>query len=181
MAKVEVWKPIAGFEGLYEVSNLGQVKSLERLRITKGGGITKVCERILKQTLNKFGYCKVTLTKAGKHHFFVAHRLVAMAFIPNPEIKPEINHKDGNKQNNCVDNLEWCTPTENKRHAYATGLNGGEHIKTRKRVNQYDMNFNLIATYPSIAEAERATKTKNIWMCCNFKCKAAGGYIWRYA
>jgi hypothetical protein len=178
----EIWKPIKGFEECYEVSNMGRVKSIARTRITKGGGITNVNERILKQQIDKFGYCKVGLCKDGKHYYFKAHRLVAIAFIPNYENKPEINHKDGNKENNCVSNLEWNTSIENKRHAYETGLNGGEHIKNRKQVNQYDLHNNFITTFPSISEAERKTgiRQSSIWMCCNFRYKTAGGYIWKY-
>ena len=179
--KKEIWKQIEGFEGFYEVSNLGRIKSLARPRTTKGGGITYMPERILKQTVDKFGYCKVCLFKGGVRHYCKPHRLVAKAFIPNLDNKPEINHKDGNKENNSVSNLEWATPTENKRHAYATGLNGGEHIKNRKPVNQYDKDNNLIATFPSINEAQRQTNTKNIWICCNSKHRTAGGYVWRYA
>jgi hypothetical protein len=159
------------------------VKSLERTRITKGGGITKVKERILKQHIDRFGYCKVCLLKDGVHYFRKAHRLVAIAFIPNLENKPEINHKDGAKTNNCVSNLEWNTPSENKRHAYVNGLNGGSHITHRRRVVQYDKDHNLVATYLSIENASKKTGTRHssIWMCCNGRYKTAGGYIWEYA
>lgn len=179
----EIWKPIEGFEGHYEVSNTGKIKSLERQRITKGGGTTLSPERLLKQKINKFGYCTVCLFKNAKRKYCMVHRLVAFAFIPNPENKPEINHKDGNKFNNSVHNLEWNTPLENKRHAYANGLNGGEHITHRRQVDQYDMERNFIATYSSIAEAARHTGARNssIWMCCNHRYKTAGNYIWSYA
>jgi hypothetical protein len=183
MVEGEVWKPIDGFEGAYEVSNFGRVKSIKRLRRTKGGGVTFVSERMLKPAIDHFGYCKVVLTKNGKRHYYKVHRLVAIAFIPNPENKPEVNHKDGDKTNNCITNLEWNTPTENKRHAFAMGLNGGDHMTHRKSVNQYDKNKHLIDTFPSIADAARQTGAchSSIWMCCNHKYKTAGGYIWEYA
>ena len=177
----EVWKPVKDFEGLYEVSKHGRIKSVERTRIGKHGGITPVRERVLKQHVDRFGYCRVTLYKDGKRHYLKSHRVVAMAFIPNADGKPEINHKDGNKTNNDVSNLEWNTALENRRHAYANGLNGGEHIKSRRAVNQYDKDNNLIAAFSSISEAEKKTGIRNIWMCCNFKYRSAGGYVWRYA
>ncbi len=178
---IEVWKDIPGYEGHYQVSNLGSVKSIERLRRTKGTGITKVCERIVKPTIDKFGYCKVCLFKNGKRKYCKPHRLVAIAFIPNPDNKPEVNHKDGNKTNNNVSNLEWNTASENMRHAFANGLNGGERKKNRMPVWQFDKAHNLIATYPSIYAAEKKTGIKNIWMCCTGKYKVAGGYIWKCA
>ena len=179
----EVWKSVEGYEGLYEVSNTGKIKSIKRPRITKGGGITIVPERILKPKTNKFGYCTVALSKNAKHKFYMVHRLVAFAFVPNPEGKPEINHKDGNKLNNSVQNLEWCTSQENKRHAYENGLCGGEHITHRRQVNQYDKDYNFIATYASIEEASKQTGIghSSIWMCCNHRYKTAGNFIWSYA
>ncbi len=179
---MEIWKPVVGFEGLYEVSNTGKIKSLKRQRITKGNGITISNERMLKPKINKFGYSTVCLFKNAKRKYCMVHRIVAMAFIPNQYNKSEVNHKDGNKINNHVSNLEWNTSTENKRHAYETGLNGGEHIPNRKRVSQYDISDQFIATFPSIAEAERKTgiRHSSIWMCCNHKYKTAGGYIWKY-
>ena len=113
----EVWKPIFGYEGIYEVSNCGNVRSIDRIdfagRRLKG--------KVFSTSANK-NYITCVLTKYGKHRTFRIHQLVAEAFIPNPEGKPCINHKDGNKQNNCVENLEWCTLSENMKHAYKVGL-----------------------------------------------------------
>lgn len=106
----EIWKTINDFKN-YEVSNLGRIKSLPRPK-TKGG--------ILKSQINKLGYSKITLLKNGKQYLFSIHRLVAEAFISNPNNLPEVNHKDGNKQNNCVDNLEWVTHSENIKHRFIT-------------------------------------------------------------
>lgn len=108
----EVWKSIVGFEGLYEVSDLGRVKSLERPTNQFS------CPFIRKQQLNKFGYLTVGLTKNNKPKTFTVHRLVAMAFILNPDNKEQINHKDGNKKNNRLSNLEWCNAQENQSHRY---------------------------------------------------------------
>lgn len=117
----EIWKDIESYEGLYQVSNLGKVKSLERYvnwRNTK-----KLCKSfILKPYDNSFGYLIVKLCKEGKMRNYRVNRLVAKAFIPNPNNRPEVNHLDGCKYNNCVENLEWCFPKENVAHAYKNNL-----------------------------------------------------------
>lgn len=114
----EIWKDINGYEGLYQVSNTGKVKSL----VGWNGRKYVPREKILSKTKTSTGYYKVELAKCKTKKSFKVHRLVAMAFIPNEESKPHINHKDGNPLNNNVDNLEWCTPKENIEHAIATGL-----------------------------------------------------------
>ena len=100
----EIWKDIKGYEDLYQISNYGEVKSLE-----KKAGFSTRKEKILKQHLDKDGYVKVYLCKNNKVKFLSVHRLIAEAFIPNPNNFPQINHKDENKQNNKIENLEWCT------------------------------------------------------------------------
>ncbi len=107
---IEIWKDIKGYEGLYEVSNLGQIKSFNYLRTGK--------EKILKPLKDKGGYLFVSLYKSGKVKLFKIHRLVAQAFIDNPKNKPCINHIDCDRQNNCVNNLEWVTQKENIQYAY---------------------------------------------------------------
>lgn len=111
----EIWKAIKDYEGKYEVSNLGRVKSLER----KSRLNRKIKERILAPREHTGGYLRVQLSRKD----FYIHRLVAETFIPNPENKSQVNHIDGNKRNNRVDNLEWNTPLENNLHAIRTGLN----------------------------------------------------------
>jgi hypothetical protein len=126
----EIWKDVIGYEGFYQVSNLGRVRSFDRLvkrnRHIKG--------RIHKLTLHSDGYYIATLYKENKEKKYKAHRLVAMAFVQNPNNKPFINHKDGNKLNNLPENLEWCTIVENNKHAFDTGLNikSGENHHNHK-------------------------------------------------
>ena len=111
----EIWKPISGYEGLYEVSNLGRVKSLSRFQSTT--------ERILKGEYDNRGYYRVRLSKENITKKFQIHRLVASVFIKNPSfVRLQINHIDGNPSNNNVSNLEWCTHSENMKHAFKTGL-----------------------------------------------------------
>ena len=118
----ELWKDIEGYEGLYQVSSLGAIRSLDRYRNrpSKSGNmyIQRYKGKVLKQTLND-GYFTIYLHKDGVNKFYSVHRLVAKAFIPNPNNLPQVNHKDENKQNNCVENLEWCTAKYNVNYGTA--------------------------------------------------------------
>lgn len=129
MTNQEQWKPIQGYEGLYEVSSYGRIKSLPRIIKGKGQHYRQHKGRILKPiTISaKLPYTRVDLCKEGKYAHTSIHRLVAETFIPNPENKPCVNHKDGIKSNNYIDNLEWCTYSENTRHAFALGLMKGSN------------------------------------------------------
>jgi hypothetical protein len=119
----EIWKAIEGYEGFYEVSNHGNVKSLKRKCESRYW--RPVRERILRQAQSKNGYYGVILSKnKNKKRYHIA-RLVLIAFLPNPENKPQVNHKDGNKSNNKLSNLEWSTRSENQKHAYRIGLKKG--------------------------------------------------------
>lgn len=122
---MEIWKDIKGYEGKYQVSNLGNVKSSW---MWTGDKYIKR-EKILRNILYKNGYLYVSLSKDGKVKRFKVNRLVAEAFIDNPYNLPITNHKDGDKTNNCVSNLEWCTHSENLSHAYKIGLRKSIHIK----------------------------------------------------
>ena len=114
----EIWVDIKGYEGLYQISTKGNVKSLERLVSTKGGALRKVSEKLRENTFDKDGYHRIALHKEGKRSMKFVHRLVAIGFIENPDNLPQVNHKDGVKSNNCVDNLEWVTEKENAIHSY---------------------------------------------------------------
>ena len=119
----EVWEDIPYYEDKYQISNFGRVKSLERKYKKFDSKMNKEYlytqkERILKPRIDKKGYVHYALNKNGIAKEYKAHRLVALVFIPNPYNKKQINHKDLNKQNNCVDNLEWCTNGENQKHSY---------------------------------------------------------------
>ena len=117
---IEIWHPCSGFETHYEVSNLGNVRSIERMVHHHRGGLKKSPSKVLKQGKSKSGYLIVSFCVDAVKSNHTVHRLVARAFIPNESNKPQVNHKDGNKHNNQLDNLEWVTVSENGLHAYRT-------------------------------------------------------------
>lgn len=171
----ENWKDIKGYEGLYQVSNLGRIKSLE----FRNHKYNFQKEKILKP--NKSGTCKylaITLSKNKKRKRYLIHRLVAETFISNPYNFAQINHKDENKQNNCENNLEWCTRNYNMN--YGTQIERA-HKKQRKKINQYDLNGNFIKQWDSIADIIKELKDTNVYKCCVGKYKQSKGYIWKYA
>lgn len=128
----EIWKDIKGYEKLYQISNLGRVRSLNHIA-SKGVKDIMYKGKILKPFLDgKKNYLQVCLSKNNQKKKFLIHRLVAETFIDNFEHKREVNHKDGNKQNNCVDNLEWVTSKENKKHAWENGYYDTDRFKIRK-------------------------------------------------
>lgn len=193
---MEEWRDIKGYEGLYQVSNEGRVKSLNR-EITYKDGRNKILpERILRNFLSDLGYYHVMLSKNGAPKMYKVHRLVAKAFIPNPDNLPMINHKDENPRNNKVNNLEWCTQAYNVR--YGTMIERGKQKQLNrsdlsKAVEQYTLDGEFVARYDSISEVERKNpqfKTRSVSRCCrggqmlngkwqtitNYK-----GFIWRYA
>ena len=118
----EIWKDIPSYEGYYQVSNLGNFRGLPRITKYKSNGIRNYPGKNLLTETTKDNYQRIVLMKEGVKIRYQAHRLVALAFIPNPENKPFINHIDGNKSNNIVTNLEWCTASENMIHADNIGL-----------------------------------------------------------
>lgn len=162
-----------GYEGLYEVSNLGRVRSLPR-------GSTKGRIKAPKETV--WGYLMFQLWRDGKPKDRSGHRLVAEAFIPNPECKPTVNHIDCDKHNNRTDNLEWATQSENVRHSVKLGHYEALGFAS-KPVIQREMHGHFENRFKSLQEASRLTgiPSSNISKCCKGKLKSAGGYLWRYA
>lgn len=159
---MERWTDIKGYEGLYLISDLGNVKSLRNNKTRK--------EKILRLIRIDSGYLIVCLSKNGERKNHYVHRLVAQAFLPNPKNLPEINHKDENKQNNCVDNLEWCDRQYNIDYSKA------------KQVGQYDLKGNLIKTWKSAKEIQRRLgfDQSNISKCCRGEYKQSHGFFWQY-
>lgn len=176
----EIWKDVVGYEGLYQVSSNGRVKSLSHMKKNaKGYYLSK--EKILSQNKTSKGYFLVTLSKGNIRKTFSVHRLVAIAFIPNPYCLEEINHKDENKANNFVDNLEWCD------HKYNSSY-GNRAKKIREtlinknhcgeEIFQYTKFGEFVRKFQSCAEAQRITGINNICACANGKMSRVGGYIW---
>lgn len=173
----EEWRPIKGFEGIYEVSSLGRVKSLARTISFGYGSSYKAKERIMSPHYVK-GYRQVVLYKNRKRIYLQVHRLVAMAFIPNPNNYPIINHKNEIRSDNRPENLEWCS------HSYNLSYNGNREKKGKARMRpilQYDKNGHFIAEYAGGVEAQRilGIDRKGISMAICGRLKTYKGYIWK--
>ena len=166
----ETWKSVVGYEGLYEVSDLGRVRSLKFGK-----------EKILKPGKAHGGYLVIGIRKDGQRKFLLVHRLVAESFIPNPQGFKTVNHKDEVKTNNVASNLEWMSMKDN--------INYGTHNKRSaekrsKQVQMFDKSTGeLLATFPSLMEVVRVTgiNQSNISQCCKGKLKSAGGFLWQYS
>ena len=190
---IEIWKPVVGYEGLYEVSSFGRVRSLDRY----DGRGWWIKGRILKLSMNKKGYLTVGLSKNNQRKTFIVHRLVALHFIPNIENKPEIDHINTIKTDNTVflnedgsinyekTNLRWVTPKENSNNPLSL-VNNSESKKGIKNyrhqpVLQYDKDGNFIREWDTMTEAETTLNiTHKIHVVCQGKRKTCGGYIWKY-
>ena len=174
----EIWKDIKGFEGKYQVSNLGRVLSLN---YAKTGN-----KRLIKPMKNKDGYLIVKLY-SDKCYTKTVHRLVAENFVEKPKL--EVNHLNGNKEDNNINNLEWCTHAENERYSWKTlgkqGKSGNKKGTGRigKAIIQYDLNDNYIKRWKSAIEAGRVLgiRANHISACCKRKRNKTGGFKWRYS
>jgi len=170
----EEWRTIFDFPN-YEVSNKGNIRSKE---YNDSLGHLRSSKKLKKQ-VNNCGYEYVILSsKEEKHKTLTVHRIVAKTFIPNPEEKEDVNHIDGNKLNNNVNNLEWTTTQENIIKRYEIGIDGNNY----KRVSQFDKDGNLVGSFASSYEAERITgiSRTHIGGCCRGERLTAGGYVWKF-
>ena len=158
---MEEWRPVVGYEGIYEVSNLGNIKSLNYHRSGEEG--------TLSANPDKNGYMKITLCKNGKTKSHLLHRLVAEAFIPNPDNLPDVNHKDENPSNNHLDNLEWCTREYNINY-------GSRNKKLAKKISKKVKCITTGEIFNCIKEANEKYNIHcgNIGQCCKGKLKSAG-------
>lgn len=185
-----IWKNIVGYEGAYQISNYGEIKSLER--VLPSDGLHVKChrpERMLNPAKDRAGYLRVKFARAGvKSKTFSVHRLVAMYFISNPENKPEVNHKNGIKSDNRAVNLEWATRSENQSHAYATGLKnpskstrGGKWNSRSKPVLQI-MPSGEVQEWEGVNHAAKTLKMSA--SCISAVCRGAfkqhRGFEWRF-
>lgn len=174
------WRDVVGYEGLYEVSNDGRVRTVGH--VTNNHEIPP--KELGVRTYKNQRYARVRLYKNGVPKDYMVHRLVAQAFVPNPDNKPQVNHLDGDRSNNSAENLEWCTASENQRHAYETGLKNIEDtaVFTRKRVLQIGQDGEIVRVWRSMSDAARSLglQVSNISHCCRGKIKMTGGYQWEY-
>lgn len=187
----EIWKDVKDFEGLYQVSNLGRVRSLTHIEVIKSrwGNLCerKIKGRVLKMSLWRNGYFYFSLWKNNKETSFSVHRIVSIHFIPNLENKPEVNHKDGNRKNNRIENLEWVTSSENRIHSFRV-LKTKHPMKDKHfpdrchKVIQYDLLGNKIQEFNGIMEAAEKIDVlrTGIGACCRNKAKTCGGFKWKY-
>lgn len=179
------WKDVVGFEGLYKVSDTGLVKTVPR--IDKLGRTVK--EIVLKTRKNNRGYYQVHLHKDGKEYLKLVHRVVAMSFLPNPKNLPQINHKDEDKANNAVPNLEWCDNLYNRHYGTGYQRSVANHdyrsigLRNSKAVRQLSLSGEFIAEYASAKFASEITgiSVQGIRRCCSGYSKTAGKYLWQHA
>lgn len=174
----EIWKDIKGYEGLYQVSNLGRVKSMLR-KVPHLGGYRTIPERIVKFYLSSTtGYYMIKLCKNNIYKLYLVHRLVAEAFVSNPNNWPYINHKDEDRTNNKATNLEWCTPNYNIEYSHVREKSIN---KISIPVEQYDYDGNLIATYKSSVDAGKTLDVapSSIRRCCNGEIGSVKGFLWK--
>lgn len=182
----EIWKDIVGYEGLYQISNFGQIKSVDRYYKTGRGGMVFRKGNYIKPKIDKYGYYTLGLYKDGKQKFTTIHRLVALHFISNDSNLPQVNHIDENKLNNHVDNLEWCNAKYNSNYGNRNKKISSKQknsIAKSKPITQQTKDGVFIKHYPSIKEAARCLNIgySEISKCCMNKLKSAGGFMWKYA
>lgn len=181
--KEEIWKDVKGYEWLYQVSNLGRVRSLDRPYVGRNHtGHTHIITkkgRILKPYIQR-GYAHVVFSVSNKKKTYKVHRLVAKTFIPNPEEKPQVDHINGIRSDNRVENLRWVTHPENMKNPITKEHLFG-HIGHRKKVYQYTLDGELVRTYVSgLSCEEYGYKQVSISAACKGRIKTYKGYRWSY-
>lgn len=183
----EEWRDIKDFEGVYQVSNYGRIKSCDRTveKHYRNGVLVKcqIKEKVIRHFTNNKGYSVIRLYKNRKCYHKLIHRLVAEHFIPNPNEYLEVNHKDENKRNNRVDNLEWCNRRYNNNYGKQSKEGRRKSSNCRmKKVCQWDLNGKLIGIFDGIRIAEEKTgiDNRNICKSCKTDTRTAGGYKWTY-
>lgn len=172
----EVWKDIIGYEKYYQISNLGRVRRKERKVIYKDGREYLYKPKLLSVRELKSGYKTTDLTVNNQTKTVYIHRLVAEEFIANPKKLSCINHINGNKADNRLENLEWCSYSYNLQHAYDHNLR-----KKNKKILQFTLNNTFVKEWNSINKAQKELKLFHIKDVCDGKRKKCGGYIWKYA
>lgn len=184
LAEKEEWRDISGYEGFYQASSLGKIRSVDR-RCWNGKTMALMKGKILKLAFSGDDrkYLVAHLSKYHKQKTFSVHRLIAHAFLPNPDNLPEVNHKDENPSNNRVSNLEWCTRSYNTNYGtHNEKLRNTKSARYGKPILQFDLLGNFISEYPTLMAAERATgfHNGNISHCCRGDCSYAYGYVWKF-
>lgn len=192
----EIWRDISGYEGLYQISNLGRVKSFNRY-IVKNNGVKELRKgRILKSVLLSTGYFCVTLCKDNYHKIYSIHRLIAETFIPNPDNLPQVDHINTIRNDNRIENLRWvdskgqmnnyltkqhCSDSQKAEKAYWYGIKGKEH-PCSKPILQLSKKQEIINQFVSAVDAENKTgiSRKAICRCLKGYCNTSGGYMWQY-
>ena len=186
----ETWKSVTipGFEHLYQASDLGRIKSLDRKTIYPDGSVRFYKGKVLRTFLDYYGYPMVDLVAGARRERFKVHRLVALVFIANPEHKPQVNHKNGIRNDSRACNLEWCTQSENIKHSFrvlgrkAISKPGHENHRSRK-ILQFDKSGKLLKSWLCMnyaLESLGKLGQGSITEVCQGKAKTAYGYIWKY-
>jgi hypothetical protein len=191
----EEWKSISGYEGLYEISSFGRIKSLKRKANSGFNSKRGVKEKILKQEISDKGYLRIVIQKNRSRIKRFVHVLVANEFVINKNNGPEVNHLKGNKSDNRCWMIEWCTRSENQKHAIKNGFytvkkgkdnsrygKRGKEVPHSKPVIKYDTENKIIHVYDSITEAaiENGLCKQNISKVCKGERIYCGGYYWKY-
>jgi hypothetical protein len=182
MKEEEIWKDIVKYEGYYQASNLGRIKSVKRY-VHRGfmNDLKTVPEKIRQASLDKHGYLTIRLHINGTRKNYFIHRLIAETFLENIEKKPQVNHIDGDRKNCHLSNLEWVTQSENIKHSFKfMGRIASGGAIAYKPIIQKDMDGNVLNSYKSITDAIKKTKINNISACLKGKYLHAGNYKWEY-